>query len=222
MTWVPYHPSHDDYQLIGDCRRWIARCLNIGTRSYLLSEKEVEHAYQEAAEGNPVVLSFASHDFRDLKEDVNAVRNMLLKVGPNYPNVRFKYSESASAMREALSLPNIGKCTLDLTIETASQDAHKLIIRSDNPTFGPQPYLAIKTVTGDYYHDNLDFQVPMREWSYVFDEETFPIRAIEKIGVATNNAIGVTSVATFQTSNATTDYKYWNEYNVHVPDSGRP
>ena len=32
LTWSPYHPSQDDYQIEGSCRRWIARCLNVGTR----------------------------------------------------------------------------------------------------------------------------------------------------------------------------------------------
>ena len=50
-TWQPYHPDHDDYQMPGDCRRWIARCLNIGTRYRLLAERDVRQAFDEAREG---------------------------------------------------------------------------------------------------------------------------------------------------------------------------
>ncbi len=38
LTWECYHPDHDDYQKKGKCRRWTARCLNIGTRTRLLTE----------------------------------------------------------------------------------------------------------------------------------------------------------------------------------------
>ena len=38
-SWKPYHPSHDDYQKIGKSRRWIARCLNVGTRIFTHSER---------------------------------------------------------------------------------------------------------------------------------------------------------------------------------------
>jgi len=77
-TWAPYHPSHDDYQTAGNCRRWIARCLNIGTRSYLLTEKELRQAFQEARNGKPVVMAFADHDYRDIRVNVNNVRSIQL------------------------------------------------------------------------------------------------------------------------------------------------
>ena len=44
-------PSHDDYQVPGACRRWIARCLNVGTRYRLLTEGDVRQAFSEAARG---------------------------------------------------------------------------------------------------------------------------------------------------------------------------
>ena len=211
QTWTPYHPAHDDYQIPGNCRRWIARCLNVGTRSYLLTEEEVRQAFREAQGGKPVVMAFADHDFRDLRRDVNVVRAMLRKVGMDFPGVEFKYSEAAAAMRQALSLPRIPKCNLDLTLQSVDDNAHVLTVRSDVPTFGPQPYLAIKTVTQDYYHDNFDFQVPNHHWTYVFDTETFPLRALQTIGIAANNAYGVTSVATLDALTGRITRRYWNE-----------
>lgn len=194
-TWTPYHPSHDDYQREGSCRRWIARCLNIGTRSYLLRERHVQQAFKEARKGKPVVLSFNSHDFRDIRRDVEEVHEMLERVSAKYPEVVFRHSEAVSAMRRALGLPSQSPCDLKLNLSAAGEDAHVLRVRSETPTFGPQPFLAIKTVTDSYYHDNLDFQVPDHEWSYVFDHETFPLRAVEAVGVAANNAYGVTTVS---------------------------
>lgn len=198
-TWVPYHPSHDDYQTPGNCRRWIIRCLNIGTRSYLLTEKEVRVAFQEAQAGKPVVMSFADHDFRDIREDVRSVHEMLNKVSKDFIDVEFIYSEAVNAMRKAISLSSLPRCNLELNLETVDNGAHILTVRTDTPTFGPQPYLAIKTVTQDYHHDNFDFQIPNNLWTYTFDNETLPIRAVESIGVATNNAYGVTTVVNLDT-----------------------
>ncbi|RJR32846.1 MAG: hypothetical protein C4576_29130 [Desulfobacteraceae bacterium] len=211
ITWTPYNPSHDDYQRPGRCRRWIARCLNVGTRAYLLTENEVRRAFREACEEKPVVMSFASHDFRDLSADVNYVRGILQKVAPEFPQARFEFAEALSAMRKSLSLTRLPACSLKLSLQSVNHSAHVLTIRSDIPIFGPQPFLAMKTVTDSYYHDNLDFQKPGVEWTYVFDEETFPLRAIESIGVAANNAYGVSTVATMDVQSGRTAIHIWNE-----------
>ena len=210
-TWTPFHPSHDDYQTPGNCRRWIARCLNVGTRHSLLTEKEVRQAFQEAQAGKPVVMAFADHDFRDLRLDVDQVRAMLKKVSADFPGVEFRYLKAVTAMRQALSLPRLPPCNLELTLQAVDDNVHLLTARSEVPTFGPQPYLALKTVTQDYYHDNFDFQIPNHQWSYVFDRATFPLRAVETIGVATNNAYGVTSVATLDTLTGRVTTQYWNK-----------
>ncbi len=210
-TWTPYHPSHDDYQTPGNCRRWIARCLNIGTRSYLLTENEVRDAFQEAQVGKPVLMSFADHDFRDIRNDVHSVQDILKKVSADFPEVEFIYSEAVNAMRRALSLPHLPRCNLELALKAVGDNAHILSVRSDTPTFGPQPYLAIKTVTQDYHHDNFDFQIPNHMWTYTFDNETLPLRAVEAIGIATNNAHGVATVANLDTQTGQVTTRFWNE-----------
>jgi hypothetical protein len=65
---------------------------------------------------------------------------------------------------------------------------------SQFPTFRPQPWLALRTVAGTYHHDNLDIDEPFHRWRYVFAEETYPLGALDAIGLAANNAYGVTTV----------------------------
>ena len=105
VTWEPYHPAADDYQVPGACRRWIARCLNVGTRYRVLAEEDVRQAFREAADGRPVVLAITNHDFRDMRPDVWAVRDLLRKVSTEFPDVPFVFSEAVEAMRAALELP---------------------------------------------------------------------------------------------------------------------
>ena len=104
VTWSPYHPSHDDYQKEGKCRRFIARSLNIGTRSRNIDQNDVDMAFEEAKQGLPVILSFNDHDYRDMRPDVNLFRGLLKQSSQRYPSVKFKFSEARNAFREAMNL----------------------------------------------------------------------------------------------------------------------
>ena len=199
ITWCPYHPNHDDYQSEGNCRRWIARCLNVGTRLRLLTESDVRLAFEEATKGKPVVLAFANHDFRDLRIDVDYVRELIFKVSQDYTNVPFLFSDPSNAMRDALKLPNVPSCDLKIKFESTLERTI-MRVKTQTPTFGPQPYLAIKKNSGEYLHDNFDIQIPHYEWSYTFDEQTLNIKEIDSIGIAANNSIGVTSVLRWDSS----------------------
>jgi hypothetical protein len=189
--WQPYHPAHDDYQRQGECRRWIARCLNVGTRYRLLTTRDVEQAFSEAAEGKPVVLAFTNHDHRDMRPDIAAVREIIAAVAARWPAVKFKFCEAREAMRRALELPAGTPPEFDVTFA----DGH-LHVRAKRPIFGPQPFLAYKTADGRYFHDNFDFEEPFREWRYSFDEQTVPVRALSTIGLGACDAAGNASAVT--------------------------
>jgi hypothetical protein len=188
--WTPYHPDHDDYQVPGGCRRWIARCLNIGTRLRLLTAADVEQAFAAAAEGKPTVLAFTCHDFRDMRPALAEVRDMLRSAAAAFPQTPFRYCRGDDAIRFAMKLPP--SPPLELTLR---MDGARLSVVAGHDIFGPQPFFALKTVCGRYLHDNLDLQRPRREWSYVFDEQTFPIEALARVGVAACDAWGGVCVA---------------------------
>ncbi|MGO9377191.1 MAG: hypothetical protein ACLP29_01405 [Dissulfurispiraceae bacterium] len=211
VNWQPYHPAHDDYQLPGNCRRWVARCLNVGTRYKLLAESDVRQAFGEAREGRPVILSFTNHDFRDMRPDVRGVLDMLIHVSKDFPDVPFKFSEALEAMRGALSLTPQPPCGLDMSLTSIDDSTHVLEVHSVTPTFGPQPWLALKTNAGTYHYDNFDIEEPFHRWQYVFDEETFPVTALSAIGVAANNASGVTTVAVMDAASKKVFKQHWNE-----------
>ena len=185
-SWRGYHPSHDDYQLPGQCRRKIFRCLNVGTRLRLLNENHVHEAFAEADQCGAAILAFADHDYRDIRPDVIAVQEMLSAVKGQYPDVKVKYAgaeEAAIALEEgeAFTAP-------ELDVELVGR---KLVVTlTGGQTFGPQPFLAIKNHEKNYYHDNLDVIEPRKSWSYIFDEYTMDLKSVEQIGVATAGAKG--------------------------------
>lgn len=204
-SWTPYHPAHDDYQVAGHCRRWIFRCLNVGTRLRLLQQSDVDAAFAEAAEGQPVVLAFTHHDFRDMRPDIDRVREMLASAAQRFPQVPFRYAEAVDAARQVTGVPaQMPALQLDCRLEQ-----NTLRVRASHDTFGPQPYLALRTREGRYYHDCFDFQTPFREWSYVFDEHSFPLEALSHIGVASCDAAFQVAVQRYDVGRGTWENKNW-------------
>lgn len=200
--WAPYNPSHDDYQTEGSCRRTIFRCLNIGTRMRLLNEEEVEKAFKRADSGLPTILAFTNHDFRDMKNDVENAYKMIIKAAERYPDVKWCNTGAKSAAKKVLNLEN--KEGIDITTSFEyEKDRVKITVETSTDTFGPQPFLAIKTFDKKYFTDNFDFQIPRRKWSYTFDENSINFNSIDKIGIATNDLNGTTCIVVYGSNGET-------------------
>ena len=192
--WYPYHPSHDDYQIKGNCRRWITRCLNMYARIRQISQKDVDEAFFDASNGKDIILSFTDHDYKDMKFEIDRVRNMIKEASEKYPYVHFEYADAKSAMRKVLKLEE-QRFNFEVKIKELSGYS-KLYIKVDRPIFGPQPFLAIKLKDGRYIWDNLDFVDLGKIWAYAFDSNTVKIEDVDVIGIASNNAYGFTRVVT--------------------------
>ena len=200
-SWKPYNPSHDDYQIEGNCRRYTARCLNIGTRHKLINLKDVEQAFDEAKKNNPVVLSFCNHDYRDIEEDIHEIYNMIKEVSKKYKQVKFKWCDAREAMRNSLNL-NKSICKFkQINLK------NRFYLKSNKPIFGPQPYLAFKTKKGEYFHDNFDIQKPFYEWSYSFDEHTVKFNTLSDFCWAANDKYGNTYIGKLDVKKNKTSYK---------------
>jgi hypothetical protein len=185
-SWRGYHPSHDDYQLVGNCRRTIYRCLNVGTRMRLLTESHVREAFSEARNRGNAILAFANHDWRDIEPDIRYVQEILRKIKTDFPDVSIRY---AGAEEAAIALH--GLATSETIKLQANLFGNRLVVECiKGEVFGPQPFLAIKSTTGKYFHDNLDVCVANKKWSYVFDEQTLSLSSIESIGVGAAGRFG--------------------------------
>jgi hypothetical protein len=141
---------------------------------------------------------------------VDGFRTMLQAVARDFPQVPFFFSEAISAMRSALDLKPLSPCEMECSLESIDAQTAVLEVKSNTPTFGPQPWLAMKTVDGSYHFDNFDIDTPFHRWQYVFDQETFPLSALTSIGVAANNACGTTTVALIDPTTGRVSRKHWN------------
>jgi RNA recognition motif-containing protein len=68
-----------------------------------MRKKSEEHLKNQDTDKN-VILSFANHDFRDLRVDVKEAHRLLTKVSNDYDDVEFIYCEVVEAMRKAMHL----------------------------------------------------------------------------------------------------------------------
>jgi hypothetical protein len=199
--WLVYQPSHDDYQVPGNCRRYIARALNILSRFANIDRPEVEKAFARADSGKPTLLAIATHDFRDLAPEAAALSALIVEAQRKFPDVKFKFAEAQDAMRSVIHGEH-DHTPLELKLEPELQeDGFPLgisIKATAGQVFGPQPFLAIELKSGRTIHDNLDFGLNTGEWHYVFDHETVRPEDCAAVGVGAADKFGHTSVKVCQ------------------------
>lgn len=198
--WSMYQPSHDNYQLPGNCRRWIARALNVMSRIASIDQREMDKAFARASSGKPTVVGVAGHDYRDLGKEVEFLRELILESSRRYPDVKFKYCDAVEAFRAVVCPEWTPRPTLELDVvlrENPPDDVpHLEVIARSGKVFGPQPFLAIETRGRRFIHDNFDFATSPGRWYYAFHADTLPLSDISRIGVAANDCYGNTIVKT--------------------------
>jgi len=188
--WSVYNPSVWDARKKGNLNRYIARCLGLKSRHTTLSASELEKAFKRAESGKDTLVSTFNHDFRDMVSEVNELRDMVTIMAGKYPNVPFLWSNAVEAFREVLKLPYKKPPEIEMSIV-----GNALIIKSDCPLWGPQPFLAIKTKEKRYYHDNLA-HLEGNSWAYVFDDDSIQMDLVSQVGIGTNDKYGNTVVVT--------------------------
>jgi hypothetical protein len=196
QDWIGYHPDLHDYQQAGHCRRWIFRCLNIGTRFRLLGQHHLREAFEDARRHGSAIVAFSDHDYRDLRPDVDTMREMLAAVRPDYDDVRIKFSGAHAAACAHVAVMEPDGALPPPRLALAMEGSCVTVRLLEGRLLGSQPFLAIKTRSGAYYHDNFDVIVPERQWSYVLDDQTLPTSAIEVVGVGGAGAAGHFAVET--------------------------
>ena len=197
--WSHYYPDHDDYQVPGRCRRTIFRCLNVGTRFKLLDQAEVDRAFARANAGHPTVLAFTNHDFRDMRPDIESTHAMIQDASRRFPHVQWQHAKAIDAGRATLGLRPDPDFKLAATLANDG-GVLRLDISATTRTFGPQPFLAIKTRDRRYLSDNLEIHEPHKRWSYTFDDDTVPSEAVDCVGVAANDPNGTPNVVVINIS----------------------
>lgn len=201
--WTTYHPSYDDYRLPGSCKRLIGRALHPMNRLGALTQQEVDVAFDTARRGKVAILGVAGHDWRNLIREVEFTVSLLEMSQAQYPDVQIYFATAAEAFRAATGTVTGGPLKLNGNIQQVSMtDEYRLTVTELNGSiFGPQPFLALRTVTGEVLHDNFD-RIGGDVWCYTFSDRTIPIRLLDKVSVASADRYGFRSVISRSASNA--------------------
>ena len=196
VDWSIYHPDFYDWRKIGGCNRLISRVMNLKTRFRNITVYEIEKAFEKARKQKiDVYLGVTDHDFREISVEIEEFYSDLLQVHQNYQDVDFKFSKSVEAFRAVAGLT---EKSLDFDCELVGNVLH--IKGNEGEIFGPQPYLALKTKSGDYLHDNLDFGNFKKEYFYTFDIHTVPLDQVAIIKLAANSRSGNQKIKTIDLS----------------------
>jgi len=197
--WSVYHPSHDDYQLPGQCRRLIGRALNLRNRIGNLTLEEVDLAFARAASGLDALVGICSHDWRDMKSELDLLFNYIQEVKSRYPRVDFQFCTANEAFMPFVDQVYVDDPALELALTfTPGSEEDVPSVRIDavrGRVFGPQPFVAIKTRSNQFLHDNLDFDSSRGRWHYAFHADTLPLEDVHTFAVAANDFHGRTSIA---------------------------
>jgi hypothetical protein len=188
-NWEIYSPDENDYQKKGKSRRFIGRVLSIMNRTESIDLKEVNKAFKRANEGKKTLLAVTSHDFRNLKTEINFFRSLIKKSSKKFPKVKFYFVDTVKGFQKTLSLKNIKKNSIKLNIKRINKNSFKFNT-TNGKVFGPQPFLAIKLKNGKYIHDNFDFGLKANEWFYTFCEDTVNLDKVKVIAVAASDSLG--------------------------------
>lgn len=187
-TWTPYHPDYKDYRKVGNCKRWIARCLNLGARSAVLDQEEVNKAFVEIKKGKKSILAFSNHDYRNMIPDIDNTHKMLVKASKKY-KIKFKYFDARNAFRKNMKIKKKGKLKFKIKVKFNCVE-----LTASHETFGSQPFLSIQSTNKKFYHENFSIIKPYKKWHYYFDDHSLKLNQIRYFGFASNDDYGNTTI----------------------------
>jgi len=98
--WGYYHPHVDDLTQPGEMKRMIARSVDLESRLHHLEQWQVDEAFSYAKQfDKPVLLSYFSHDHRDMRNETYRVIEMIEKSSRKFV-IPFSYSDAKHALQK--------------------------------------------------------------------------------------------------------------------------
>ena len=142
QTWGSYHPAIGDPRRLGSLRRFVYRSIDLRSRYNELTQAHVDSCFREAAEtGSTRVLSFFSHDNRDMRpETLHAVD--LLRRAEKVTGVPWRSCTAVDAHRR---YHRVRPEPLELTLE---RNGAEWRIRASSPPFQRVPFVAARLSDG--------------------------------------------------------------------------
>lgn len=140
--WTPYHPAQDDYQRPGGMKRWTARSLDIENPDWFTRDEALK-AFLTAAEGRDCILSFFTHDYKELHDNLARGFEIVTDAAKEFPDAPLCFAGAREAMAR-LTGPDAPP---ELQIDAGRRE---IAVECRGEFFQAQPWTALKLETGEY------------------------------------------------------------------------
>ncbi len=122
-----------------------------------------------------------------MDRDFESVYKMLKKASNKY-KIKFRFSDAREAFQTEFKMT---KKKLKFKVKF---DNKKIFIESKDKIFGPQPFLALKTKSNKYFHENFFIEEPFTKWTYTFDRHSIDLKNLDFFAFAANDKFGNTTI----------------------------
>jgi SAM-dependent methyltransferase len=194
--WKIYHPDPEDFRRPGGGRRRMARCLDLLTNSYQLSDNEIIKAFEQAQRGEDAILSVFDHDYRDILGRLQDLQRRLDDISGRYPTVPWRYSGPVEAVRRYLKAGTPRPLRMEV-----GQNGRQVQIWSSEPLYQSIPWIAVETDGGEVVHIEEGVErIDPNTWRW-----TIPKNAgISRVAFGGSTDLGTSDVVTLEPSSGTT------------------
>lgn len=149
--WGYYHPSRKDFLKPGDMKRYIVKSVDLESRLYKLSQDDVDNCFKLAKEKNsPIILSYFSHDHRDMREETKRAISMIDKASKIY-NVGYCWSDALKAIQDCEKIDPI---RVKIGVEKIKRESSMIRVYFDKKIYQKHPFIYIKNKEGKIRHIN--------------------------------------------------------------------
>ena len=182
-SFIPFHPSRSDYQVPGNGSGWNLRSSYV-TRA---DSAFLTQAFALAAQGTDQVVCLWAHlPETDFPENLQKLNAAVHAVASRYPTIDYRYCSAIEAMQTWLkTADSVAPHLTVMESETGGDDLF-WVIRSDEPVFQPQPFVAIKDRYERYRILPLE-QTGAQEWKTT---SGVPRSDLARLGVGVTDTAG--------------------------------
>ncbi len=189
--WVPFRPSWENYQIPGDGRGWNVRSAHLSTTRY---RDYLHDIFKQANAGVDQVACIWGHlpeeDFLFNIQKIDSVAHHLAQL---YPNVKFHYCTAIEAMQRWLQTNDNEPPVLTIEEQQSGEDV-TFLIRTNEPIFQTQPFVAVKDIYERYFILPV-YSTGENEWR---TSQSLLKNSLAKVGVAVCDAVGNQSLEFIQ------------------------
>ena len=151
--WGSYHPSKESLVKPGNMRRYVTRCVDLKSRLHMLEEWEVAQAFTQAQQNQkPVILSYFSHDHRDMRAETNYALD-IIKRQSRLSGVPFAWCNAKEAIKITQNLP-----TIENFIGLEQVDSRKIMIYFRHDIYQRHPFVFTKNKNNVVQYHKLNLE----------------------------------------------------------------